>query len=139
MSGKPWLKFYPRDWRAESRLRLCSLSARGLWIELIGYMHEAEPYGHLLIDGRSPEVEDLAALVGRPVTEVRKAMAELSDKGVYSRSGGTIFSRRMMKDAERSEEGRRQIEKRWPRSPNRSDDKPPNRSPTSLPIRKNGG
>ena len=51
---KPWLKFYPADWRADPRLRMCSLAARGLWIELMSYMHEGEPYGHLTIDGVPP-------------------------------------------------------------------------------------
>lgn len=102
-------------------------------------MHEAEPYGHLLIDGKAPLVDDLAVLVGRPLPEVRKAMAELSEKGVYSLSGGTIYSRRMVKDGERAEEGRRQIEKRWAKpAPTRPDDSHPNRGPISLPIRKNG-
>ena len=46
MSVYPWLKFYPRDWRGDQALRLVSLHARGLWIELLCVMHEATPYGH---------------------------------------------------------------------------------------------
>ncbi len=125
--NKPWLKFYPRDWRADPRLRMCSLAARGLWAELLGYMHEAEPYGHLLVDGKKPEHGDLAALVGRPLTETRKAMTELGERGVYSTTAdGVIYSRRMVRDNERSEEGRGHIKKRWP---NRGDDRAPNSPP----------
>lgn len=96
---RPWMKWYPRDWRADPRLRMCSLAARGLWIELIGYMHEAEPYGHLTINGARPTYEDMAALVGRPVREVTKAIAELAERQVFSMApDSTIYSRRMVRD-----------------------------------------
>ena len=34
MSGHPWLKFYPSDWRADIALRVCSIAARGLYFEM---------------------------------------------------------------------------------------------------------
>jgi hypothetical protein len=87
----PYMKWYPSDWRADPRLRMCSLAARGLWIDLISYMHEGEPYGHLLIDGKAPSEPDIAALVARPLSEVRKALVELAERGVYSKTDtGTI-------------------------------------------------
>lgn len=101
--SRPWLKFYPTDWRADPRLRMCSLSARGLWIDLISFMHEGLPYGHLTIDGVVPTVENIASLVARPMGEVRKALAELEHMQVFSRSeSGAIFSRRMVKDQEKA-------------------------------------
>jgi len=97
--NRPWMKFYPADWRSEPRLRMCSLSARGLWIEMMSYMHEGEPYGHLLIDGKPPDVSEISALVGRPIKEVTKALDELRGRGVFSTSeAGTIYSRRMVRD-----------------------------------------
>jgi hypothetical protein len=54
--GNPWMKFYPADWRSDPMLRLCSLAARGLWAEMICLMHEAEPYGSLLVNG-NPQVK----------------------------------------------------------------------------------
>lgn len=96
---KPWMKFYPSDWRADPRLRMCSLSARGLWIDLMSYMHEGHPYGHLTIDGRVPDLQCIAALVARPMTEVRRAISELEERKVFSRSEeGAIYSRRMVRD-----------------------------------------
>jgi len=104
----PWMKWYPSDWRSDPRLRMCSLSARGLWIELIGYMHEAEPYGYLIINDMGPDIDDVAALVGRPVAEVRKAMAELEKRGVYSASPewSAIYSRRMVRDKAKADKDR---------------------------------
>lgn len=96
----PWFKYYPTDWRADPRLRMCSLAARGLWIELLGYMHEAEPYGHLTINGANPTDVEIASLVGRPLAEVRRALSELASRQVFSldSNSGAMFSRRMVRD-----------------------------------------
>lgn len=108
MAARPWLKFYPADWRADPRLRMCSLAARGLWIDLISYMHEGEPYGHFTIDGVMPEVADIASLIGRPVAEVRRALDELEARQVFSRTeDGVIYSRRMVRDNARDERDRK--------------------------------
>jgi hypothetical protein len=109
MSDKrtPWLKWYPADWRADPRLRMCSLAARGLWIEMLGFMHEAERYGFLLIAGIAPSPEELAVLVGAPAPLVRKALDELETRGVYSRDGdGVIYSRRMVRDKAKADADR---------------------------------
>jgi hypothetical protein len=109
MSGphQPFIKWYPTDWRADPRLRMCSLAARGLWIELIGYMHEGEPYGHLTINDAIPTLPDIAALVGRPLAEVRKAMSELEFRQVYSvDDAGRMYSRRMVRDKAKAEKDR---------------------------------
>jgi hypothetical protein len=99
MSG-PWLKFYPTDWRADPALRMCSLAARGLWMEMLCIMHEATPYGSLRVNGRAVTDRQLAALAGGDVDGL---LAELEDAGVFSREDdGTIFSRRMQRDAEKA-------------------------------------
>ncbi len=114
---RPWLKFFPRDWRADPRLKLCSLAARGLWIDLIAYMHEGEPYGHLTIDHVAPGIGGIAALTGRPVAEIRKALNELEACQVFSRTAaGVIYSRRMVRDQQAMEEGRAHAERRWAQS-----------------------
>lgn len=100
---KPWMKFYPADWRGEPRLRMCSFAARGLWIDLMSYMHEGTPYGHLTIEGHAPDLNEIASLTARPVSETRKALAELDARKVFSRSQeGTIYSRRMVRDADKA-------------------------------------
>lgn len=134
---RPWMKWYPSDWRADPRLRMCSLAARGLWADLISYMHEGKPYGHLTIDSMSPDTPQIASLVARPLPEVRKALAELEDMKVSGRTDdGVLYSRRMIRDNERSEEGRKQIGKRWgDRGPNRSPDREPTAAPITLDTR----
>jgi hypothetical protein len=120
---------------------MCSLAARGLWIDLLCYMHEGEPYGHLTIDGAAPSLEAIAALLGRPPKEVTKALAELEARRVFDRAeNDAIVSRRLVRDNQRAEEGREYISRRWgsgaarpKRSPGRSHD----RSASSDPITQN--
>ncbi len=101
---QPWMKWYPADWRADPCLRMCSLAARGLWMELLGFMHEAEPYGHLVIGGRAPTVPQIAALVGVDAKTVAAALAELEGSGVCSRDeDGRLLSRRMVRDKARAD------------------------------------
>lgn len=106
-ASKPWMKFYPQDWRADERLRLCSLAARGLWVEMMAIMHRAEPYGHLLIGGISPSPAQLATQVGADVAVVEAAYAELERLSVFSKDeDGVIFSRRMVRDWQKAETAR---------------------------------
>lgn len=99
----PWLKFFPTDWRSDPKLRMCSLAARGLWIELIAIMHEATPYGHLLVSGLAPTDTQLAVLVGVPSDQIPALRGELEAAGVFSRTGkGVIYSRRMTRVAKKS-------------------------------------
>jgi hypothetical protein len=62
MSGQPWFKFYPASWRSDPALRTCSISARGLWIDLLCLMHESEPAGYLLLNGRPVPISVLGNL-----------------------------------------------------------------------------
>lgn len=101
--ANPWMKFHPQDWRADERLRMCSLSARGLWLEMICIMHRAEKYGFLLIAGKAPTDTQLAFQVGTTPEQVSQLLAELRAAEVYSAtSSGVIYSRRMVRDEKKS-------------------------------------
>jgi hypothetical protein len=100
----PWMKFYPADWRADPALRMCSLAARGLWMEMLSIMHEADPRGSLLINGNTISAKQLASLCGATLRETIALLTELDAAGVFSRADdGTIFSRRMKRDDEKAE------------------------------------
>jgi hypothetical protein len=102
-ANNPWMKFYPSDWRSDPMLRLCSLAARGLWAELICLMHEAKPYGSMLVNGKRINKVQMAALVGVPERECSTLILELEGAGVFSRDpDGTIYSRRMRRDHEKA-------------------------------------
>lgn len=102
--ARPWLKFYTSDWRADPGLRMCSYAARGLWLDMLTLMHEAEPYGHLMVGGKQPTPAALACLLGGSPKEVGALLAMLEEQEVFSRTAeGIIFSRRMIRDAEQAE------------------------------------
>lgn len=101
MKARPSFQFYPADWLRDPGLRSCSLAARGLWMDMLCFMHEAEPYGHLRLNSQDLTLPVLARMVGAARREVRMALAELEHAGVFSKNDqGTIFSRRMIRDEE---------------------------------------
>lgn len=111
---RPWFKFHTQDWRADPALRMCSPGARGMWADMLSLMHEAEPYGYLLVGGNQPTNVQLARLLSIDLNLIAPLIGELEENGVFSRDdAGVIFSRRMVRDAEQSDEGRENIKKRW--------------------------
>jgi len=72
----PWFKFYTSDWLTEPALRMCSLTARGAWVDLICYMEKAGTYeitGSLL---------DIARMLGCEYDTAKAVIIELVEKGV---------------------------------------------------------
>lgn len=136
MSEQPWIKFYPRDWRGDQALRAVSIAARGLWMECLCIMHEAKPYGHLMLNGEPVEDHVLARMAGVSVDEVSALMAELRQAGVLGvTSRGVVFSRRMTKDHARARKGKKAAIKRWSQVPDGVEQSgAPNGSPNGIPI-----
>ncbi len=113
-SRRPWMKWNPSDWRADQAVQSCSLAARGLWLEMLGLMHEAEPYGYLILNGQSIPTEQLARLVRADSAEVENLIAELESVGVFSRDRkGQIYSRRMIRDEKKAKIGKKYAKQRW--------------------------
>lgn len=107
MTRMRWMKWWPSDFASDPAVRMCSLAARGLWVEMIGLAHAAEPYGHVLVNGRAPTAKQLASMVGSTEREIARLLAELEDAGVFSRADdGAIYSRRMVRDKAASDLGR---------------------------------
>lgn len=102
---RPAFQFYPSDWWKDPGLRISSLEARGLWIDMMAIMHDGEPYGHLTVrmpgaEKATPlDVAQLARLVGASPAKVAKLLAELKRNGVSSQTAeGVYYSRRMVRD-----------------------------------------
>ncbi len=99
MSNRPSFQFYPADWRKDPSLSVCSMAAKGLWIELLCIAHESGCYGVLEINGKPMSVQQIARSVGESPASVSKLLAELESAGVFSRrEDGAILSRRMLRD-----------------------------------------
>lgn len=98
----PWMKFYPQDWSGDEKLSMCSLAARGLLASCLHLMHAAEPYGHLLIHGRRPTYDEIAQFARCKPREAKWGFEELIKCGAVSlTTDNVIYSRRMVRDAER--------------------------------------
>jgi len=70
---RPSFQFYPADWRNNANLRRCSWEARGVWIEVMGLMHDSDQYGVL-----HWPLKEIAQALGAPL----KLVQELAAKGV---------------------------------------------------------
>ena len=96
---RPSFQFYPSDWLRDTALRSCSPSARGLWIDMICFMHEGNPYGHLKVGNKVILPPNLASMVGATLVEVEGWLYELHQAGVYELAeDGEIYSKRMVRD-----------------------------------------
>jgi hypothetical protein len=132
-AGKPWLKFYPRDWRGDQALRHVSLSARGLWIDMICIMYEATPYGHLLIGDQPVSEAALAKHAGSNVEEVQALLVELLAAKVCRRTRtGVLYSKRMLADHKRSVDGKKAKTLALAQAAENHGEKPP---PSRVPAR----
>ena len=117
MSGLPWGKFWWKDWLTDPALSVCSLAAQGLWMRMLCIMSMSEPPGHLIIPptrAASTEAKQVARMCLADARQVSPLLGELETRGVFSRNeGGIIVSRRMIRDAELSENGRSAAVKGW--------------------------
>ena len=103
MTRYPWFRFFPSDWQANPKLAMCSVAARGLWLEMLCIMHQAKPYGHLIIAGKVPTNEQLSSFARIPIDELQKLLLELSENEVFSKKkSGVIYSRKLVSMAETS-------------------------------------
>lgn len=103
MGKRPSFQFYPADWRKDPELRACSVAARGLWVDMLCIMHEADPYGHLVVNGSPMDKKQLSRSCGEGVKSISRLLSELESAGVFSRveNGsleGAIYSRRLVRD-----------------------------------------
>ena len=129
--GRPAQQWYWDDWFSEFSLRLCSLAARGLWIDMLGIMFKAEIRGTLTVNGRQIDSKELAKICNVSEQIINKCIDELEGREVFSRlPDRTIINRRMFNESERKEEiskirsiaGKKGAEKRWQKN-NKNDSK----------------
>lgn len=98
---RPSFQFYPGDWLQDAALKTVSLSAQGLWINMLCLMHQGNPYGYLKVNHMVIQPVNLVDMVGRKQEEVFACLEELKRAGVFDISDdGCMFSRRMIKDEE---------------------------------------
>lgn len=96
---RPSFQFYPGDWMNDAALRMVSVGARGLWIDMMCIMHQGSEYGYLKVNGKVILPANLARMTGSTLSETEGFLSELESAGVFSRDNeDCIFSRRMIRD-----------------------------------------
>lgn len=108
MAGNPWSKFFWQDWESDQALKLCSLAAQGLWMRMLCIAAAHDPIGYVAVAGKPLNETDLARLTGASESEVATLLGELAGNDVFSRDRtGRIYSRRLIRDAKRSANARK--------------------------------
>jgi uncharacterized protein YdaU (DUF1376 family) len=115
MAKHPYLKFFVGDWLRDTRV--LSSSARGVWIDLLCYMHLQIPRGVITDD-----ITGVSRLAGENIKDTQKILKELEKKGIaevqfFDDGIIEIKSRRMIRDeaesAVKSDAGITGMEKRY--------------------------
>lgn len=112
MAKLPWLKWFPADWLNDPKLSLCSASTRGIWADLISYMHVADQSGTL-----AGTVEQLARFGRCSASEMAAALDELAQTGAADvtkkRAVVTVINRKMSREfLKRQSDAARQLRSR---------------------------
>ena len=103
MPKKPWFKFYPSDWLGDAALRSCSVTARGIWIDMLCIMDQSSPRGWLKIGERFMTAEEFCCNFAAANAAAKSCVDELRLANVFSETEGKIFSRKMIREEELSE------------------------------------
>lgn len=114
--SRPGWFWYPKDWMSDTGLKMSSLAARGLWIELLNLMFFS-PVRGALIDDRKMQIpeKDLAKIIPNVnANEMQKLLKELEVNKVFSRlENGVIINRKMYRDGEISRKRSKAANARW--------------------------
>jgi hypothetical protein len=105
MAKSPGFWFFTGDWMKDPELRFCSLFARGLLVDLLCILFEANEQGYASNPDGTPRTDEQIAdaVSGGSREEKLAALSELERSGVLSRdSRGVLFSRRIARLAELS-------------------------------------
>jgi hypothetical protein len=105
MAKAPGFWFFTGDWMKDPELRFCSLFARGLLVDLLCILFEANEQGYASNPDGTPRTDEQIAdaVAGGSREEKLAALAELERSGVLSRDNrGVLFSRRIARLAELS-------------------------------------
>lgn len=96
----PAFQFYPGDWRKDPGVQSLDFHDRGVWFEMLCYMHESEERGVLLLNGHPMDESALARLLGLDKQILTTTLTTLLTYGVATRreEDGAIICRRMVRD-----------------------------------------
>lgn len=89
MSKRPSFQFYPGDWKSNANLRRCSPAARGVWMDILGVLHDSDEYGV----ARWP-LKELARAAGAAMAHTKELVEKLVLKGSDTSTEAFIYTPR---------------------------------------------
>ena len=107
MAKSPGFWFFTGDWMKDPELRFCSLFARGLLVDLLCILFEANEQGYASNPDGTPRTNEqiVDAVAGGSREQKLAALSELERSGVLSRDDrGVLYSRRLSRLSELSKE-----------------------------------
>lgn len=107
LTDQPYLPLYVDDWMNNNKLKMCSLEARGLMIQIMCVLHKEETYGKILLKQKFKQNEStplnfasqLARLCMANLLEIQKPFYELLEEEVLEIEEEWLICPRMVKDA----------------------------------------
>lgn len=104
MPATRWTKFYWSNWLGHINLRLCSVAARGFWMDVLCIAADNDPVGY--VEETGPAFTEMMCRVsGLRKKQVEKYTKELEKRGVFQRDRrGRIFCPRMVHDNKKLQE-----------------------------------
>lgn len=105
-SKKESFAFCPVEWMSDSRLRLCSAGARGLWIDILCLMHLSNERGYLLIDDTVLDEEMLQKRLGYDAKEFEYCFTELRRYNIIKKDEKNRYFSKTMVNVQKISEKR---------------------------------
>jgi len=101
MAGDPYLKFYPGDWRKDPGVQSLDYFERGVWFELLLFMHESEERGVLIARGHALSDLSISRLLGLQESETQDILDKLVKNNIAARCDdtGALLCRRMCRES----------------------------------------
>ena len=100
MAKLPALHFYVGDWRKSVDVQSLSYHEKGVFFEILCFLHESEDRGKLIVKGKALSDEAVFRLLGLDNQIGTTTLTSLLSAGVLDRDPetGALMSRRMVRD-----------------------------------------
>jgi hypothetical protein len=110
LTDQPYLPLYVDDWMNNNKLKMCSLQAKGLMIQIMCLMHKEDEYGVVLLKAKFKQndkqiinfASQVAKLANCETNETEVGLDELLSEGCLVINGDKLICPRMVRDAELS-------------------------------------
>jgi len=105
LTDQPYLPLYVKDWLTNNKLKMCSLEAHGILINVMCIMHKEDQYGTILLKQKFKQSDkqaiNFAAMLNRLLPfnlgEIESGLDELLDEKALYIDGDLLICKRMVK------------------------------------------